>query len=126
MMNEQEVVSNLLEGYSRSIKHLVRQPIKNHLKPKPRIDCLTYEQVLEYAAEKKLENHRIALTLLKVESSSPGKIVIVQLFADEEGELVTKAKGHLGRKLIARDLDAELIDIWDDTATTLTIDLSTI
>lgn len=71
---------------------------------------LSYVQVLEYAADKKLKYSNISSTLLKLDLSPKGW-VMTQVFIDDKGEIFPKGRGYLGRKVTLEELDEELKDI---------------
>jgi hypothetical protein len=71
----------------------------------------TYIEALEYAIDIKLKYSNVKSTLLKLDRSSKG-LVITQIFVDNNGEIVPKKRGYLGRKVTATKLDEELDDVF--------------
>ncbi|HLO87121.1 MAG TPA: hypothetical protein VK203_19245 [Nostocaceae cyanobacterium] len=88
------------------------QEVLTELEPASTQKILSYCQVLEYAADKKLKYSNISSTLLKLDSSPEGW-VIFQVFIDEKGEILPKGRGYLGRKVTVQEFDEELKDILD-------------
>lgn len=71
----------------------------------------TYVEALEYAIDIKLKHPNVKSTLLKLDRSSKG-LVIIQIFVDNNEEIVPKKRGYLGRRVTAKKLDDELDDIF--------------
>ena len=127
---------NFIDGYKKTVKHIAEGPIdslfnlsekvNSSRKQSQTLEALSYNDVLVYAVNQQSRNPEISTTLLKASITSNGIIHITQIFANEEGELLRKGNGFLGRNISTKTIAADLLDIWgsDITSSPLPIGLS--
>jgi hypothetical protein len=105
-----------LKGLFEDTKDLVRGPVHSLLNEKlgkTRVRQMTYNDALEYAAERRSEHRNITATILR-RKQLPEGWEILQTFVGGDNKLVTKNNGLLGRMILAQRLDAELDNVFDE------------
>lgn len=121
MRNPQQVFDYLLKAYKDNVKKSAAPVIENILsvipdsverqdEPSIEVELLDIEEVIRYAAEKKVEYPAAVLTLLQIESGSMSEgFNILQVFSDKNSNLLHKGDACIGRRMFVRRLEDELL-----------------
>lgn len=113
----ERLISNLKSMFRKPIHALMDQIFSgNNSAEAELVEVLEFTAVLEYAAAMRERNAKIVSFLLNRKKVDDGWS-LEQVFADQDGSLIEKGRGLLGRRLRVRTFDSELEEAFGDDTT---------